>query len=210
MVVLHYIYDPFCGWCYGAAPLVAAASEVAGLELRLHAGGMMMGANRQPVTPQLRSFVMHHDQRITQMSGQPFGKAYQDGLLCDPKAVFDSEPPTMGILAAEQFGKGYAMLQRIQQAHFIEGQRVAELPVLTKLAEEIGIDPVAFQAAFEQLSVSGTVEHIAHSRDLLGRAGGMGFPTFVLEKNGHQTRIDHGPYLGRTADFLAKLKSALD
>lgn len=23
--VLHYIYDPLCGWCYGAAPLVRAA-----------------------------------------------------------------------------------------------------------------------------------------------------------------------------------------
>lgn len=23
---LHYFHDPFCGWCYGAAPLVAACS----------------------------------------------------------------------------------------------------------------------------------------------------------------------------------------
>ena len=34
--VLHYIYDPLCGWCYGAEPLVWAASKVDGLALSLH------------------------------------------------------------------------------------------------------------------------------------------------------------------------------
>ena len=29
--VLHAIYDPLCGWCYAAAPLLAAAREVPGL-----------------------------------------------------------------------------------------------------------------------------------------------------------------------------------
>ena len=24
-MILHYIYDPLCGWCYGAKPLVQAA-----------------------------------------------------------------------------------------------------------------------------------------------------------------------------------------
>ena len=26
--VLHYIFDPLCGWCYGAKPLIAAAQAV--------------------------------------------------------------------------------------------------------------------------------------------------------------------------------------
>ena len=32
--VLHAIYDPLCGWCYAAAPLLAAAREVPGLALQ--------------------------------------------------------------------------------------------------------------------------------------------------------------------------------
>lgn len=31
MATLHYIFDPLCGWCYGAAPLVEAARTVPGL-----------------------------------------------------------------------------------------------------------------------------------------------------------------------------------
>ena len=25
---LHYVYDPLCGWCYGAAPLLEAAADL--------------------------------------------------------------------------------------------------------------------------------------------------------------------------------------
>ncbi len=42
---LHYIYDPLCGWCYAAAPLVAAARGI--LPVEGHAGGMMAGPNRK-------------------------------------------------------------------------------------------------------------------------------------------------------------------
>ncbi len=31
--ILHYIYDPLCGWCYGAAPLVQAARGISGLTI---------------------------------------------------------------------------------------------------------------------------------------------------------------------------------
>ena len=51
---LHYVFDPLCGWCYGAAPLVEAARGIAGLTIAPHGGGMMTGANRQPVTEALR------------------------------------------------------------------------------------------------------------------------------------------------------------
>ncbi len=30
--ILHYVYDPLCGWCYAAEPLVRAAAK-AGVEL---------------------------------------------------------------------------------------------------------------------------------------------------------------------------------
>ena len=87
-MTLHYIYDPLCGWCYGAKPLVQAAQQV--LPVIAHAGGMMTGANRQSVSPQLRNYVMPHDRRIAEYTGQPFGEAYFEGLLRDHSAVFDN------------------------------------------------------------------------------------------------------------------------
>ena len=66
-VTLHYIHDPFCGWCYGAAPLVKAARQV--LPVRAHGGGMMAGDRRVPVSAALREYVRPHDLRIQQVSG---------------------------------------------------------------------------------------------------------------------------------------------
>ena len=115
---LHYIFDPLCGWCYGAAPLIEAARKVNGLEIALHAGGLMTGSDRQPVTERLRRYVMEHDQRISALTGQPFGDAYLNGLLRDTGAVLDSEPPIGAILAADLLGgRGLDMLERIQKAH---------------------------------------------------------------------------------------------
>ena len=121
---LHYVHDPLCGWCYGAAPLVDAARKF--MSVRPRGGGMMSGANRQSVTPRLREYVMRHDQRIAALTGQPFGEAYFDGLLRDAEAVFDSTPPTAAMLAAESMaGRGLDMIARLQIAHYVNGRRIA-------------------------------------------------------------------------------------
>ena len=208
--ILHCIYDPFCGWCYGAAPLLEAARGVADLEIRLHGGGMMAGGRRQAVTEALRGFVVQHDRRIAQLSGQPFGSAYTEGLLRDTGAVFDSAPPTTAILAAETFGKGLDMLHRIQQAHFIEGQRIAERETLARLAEEIGIDRAAYEKEFARVNGALTEQHMDESRALLDRVGGAGFPTFALERDGKWMLLDHGGFLGRPAEWSAKLRTATE
>ena len=143
--VLHYVYDPLCGWCYGAAPLLDAAQAIDGLAIVLHGGGMMSGANRQSVNDNLRRHVMAHDQRIAQATGQPFGQAYFDGLLRDTGAVFDSTPPTTAILAAQEIaGLGLAMLHLIQHAHYVLGQRVADAGVLAGLAQQLELDAGLF------------------------------------------------------------------
>lgn len=202
---LHYIYDPLCGWCYGAKPLVQVAQSV--LPVIAHGGGMMSGANRQSVSPQLRNYVMPHDRRIAEYTGQPFGEAYFEGLLRDETAVFDSTPPIAAVIAAEQVaGRGLELLGRLQTAHYLEGRRIADKAVLFELAKALAIEPQAFQTAFEQAD---TERHIKDSRALLANVGGQGFPTFALEQNGQFTLIDIGPWLGKPEAFAAWLRQSL-
>ncbi|HSV53471.1 MAG TPA: DsbA family protein [Burkholderiaceae bacterium] len=203
--ILHYIYDPLCGWCYGASPLVAAARKL--VAVRAHGGGMMAGPNRQAVTPQLRAFVAPHDQRIAQLTGQPFGDAYTNGLLRDTSAVLDSEPPTAAVLAAEGAGaRGLDMLARLQVAHYVEGRRIADRSVLIELAAELGLVPGTFEQALQRAEGEATQRHIAESRALLAKLGGHGFPTFALERDGRIDLIDIHQYLARPSatDRLAK------
>lgn len=200
MTTLHYIYDPLCGWCYGAAPLVKAARRI--VPVRAHGGGMMAGGHRQAITPQLRNYVMQHDTRIAKLTGQAFGDAYFNGLLRDTTAVFDSEPPITAMLAAEQVaGRGLDMLARLQEAHYIDGQRIADQTVLLAAAEAIGLDSAAFAAALDGQTGDLVQAHIRHTRQFMNTVCASGFPTFVLESNGAAQLLDLRPFLGRTEQF---------
>lgn len=195
-VTLHYIHDPFCGWCYAAAPLVKAAGSV--LPVRAHGGGMMAGSRRQPVSPQLRDYVMPHDRRIADLTGQPFGEAYFEGLLRDASAVFDSTPPTAAMLAADKLGgRGLDLLARMQTAHYVEGRRIAERDVIIEMAVAIGLDAAAFAQALDEAGGDEVQAHIAETRQLMARVGARGFPTFALERDGQFSLIDASAFLGR-------------
>ncbi len=187
---LHYIYDPLCGWCYAVAPLVRAAREV--LPVVGHGGGLLTGARRQQVSLEWRDYVLPKDAQIAALTGQVFGHAYQEGLLRDHTAWLDSEPPTTAILAAEQAaGRGLDFLGAVQTAHYHDGRRVADLPVLEEIAQELGLDLPAFRTAYESCLGEKTRAHFAQSRTLMGKVGGEGFPTFVLERDGHLTVLDY-------------------
>ena len=213
MLTLHYIYDPFCGWCYAAAPLVAVARTVPQLQLVLHGGGMLAGANRRTITPDWREHVMPHDKRIAQLTGQPFGEAYFEGLLRDIGAVMDSAQPIAAILAAEDLGdRGLDMLEAAQRAHYVDGLRIADPAILAGLATNLGMDAEAFRQAFDRLVGAATHEHIGDSRTLLMQLGGRGFPTFALDiGDGQLERLDISMWLGRGEEwreFLAGRSAA--
>jgi putative protein-disulfide isomerase len=159
---------------------------------------MMAGASRRAVTTELRQFVMAHDRRIAQASGQPFGQGYFEGLLRDHGAVLDSAPPITAVLAADELaGAGLDMLARLQHAHYALGRRIAEVAVLRELAAQLGLDVEAFSSAYDRLQGAATQAHIEQSRALLARIGGRGFPAFALERDEQFTTVDIDPYLGQ-------------
>ena len=203
---LHYIYDPLCGWCYAVAPLVKAARRV--IPITLHGGGMMTGVRRQKITPEWKAYVGPNDRQITQVTGQPFGEAYLNGLLNDHSAWLDSEPPTAAVLAAEQVNAaGLDMLARLYEAHYLEGRRIADEAVVIELAQEVGLDRVAFSEALGKSRGAAVDRHFAESRELLDRSGGRGFPTFVLDRSGTLERLDHAQFLGRPEAWQSALRS---
>lgn len=204
--ILHYIYDPLCGWCYGAAPLVEAARSI--VTVRLHGGGMMAGANRRRVTSQFRSLVTPNDQRIAQISGQKFGERYVGRLLHDTSVVLDSEPPISAVLAADQIGsKGLDMLARLQVAHYVEGRQIADRAVLVHVAAELGFEATTFEKTLAHVQGEPAQRHISESRALLERMGARGFPTFALEADGRLSVIDISAHLGHPLLWQAWLRT---
>ena len=204
--VLHYIYDPLCGWCYGAEPLVWAASKVDGLALRMHSGGLWPQPTRLP--DHMRRYIQQADARVGQMSGQPYGEPYWNGLLFDPALVLESRPVISAVLAAQALApdKALTMLRAIQHAHYERGQHVVRDETLREIAAEIGLDAAAFAAARNAAPVD---EHIAQSQELMNNVGAQGFPTFVLQVGNDWFAVPHGRFASAPAKFAEWLDAQL-
>lgn len=204
---LHYVYDPLCGWCYGAAPLLQAAATLDGLKIELHAGGLWLGSRRQPMGEALRDYVRPHDQRIEALTGQPFGERYFNELLLRDGLLLDSEPPIRAILAVTELGgDGLSLLHRIQQSHYLDGQWVGDQAHLARLAQEQGIAPEAFALAFGQVDLAG---HLAQSQGWLRRLGGQGFPTLGLMRGGSLIPLPVSSFLGEPQAFASHLAALM-
>lgn len=208
--ILHYIHDPLCSRCYGAAPLVRAARVIPGLCVIPHAAGIMPDG-RAKTTVAIR------DWKIAYLTGQEFGVAYFEGLLRDPAAVFDSMPPTAALVAVRKLvspavadAASLDMLARMQAAHYVEGRRVADPAVLRELALELGYDDDAFEHAYAQALGIRTDAHIIEARTLFEQAEGEDIPGFILDTGDSMRLLEHEPFLGAPAAWADKLFQLLE
>ncbi|MDO7901515.1 DsbA family protein [Pseudomonas sp. K1(2024)] len=208
---LHYFYDPFCGWCYAAAPMVSAAQAIDGLTVQPHGVGMLSGDQAIDMSAQWRDFVRPHEQRITALSGQTFGAPYVDGVQMRTDIHLDSTPPIAAMLAAEQLSdQGVEMVKQLQHMYYQQGRAIAEREVLLEAAQAIGLEPKAFGDALDRLLGDRVEMHIDASNAQLRALAASGFPTFALERDGQLQVLPLGRYLGRPekfADALTQLMS---
>ncbi|KQP60702.1 DsbA family protein [Methylobacterium sp. Leaf112] len=196
--ILHYFYDPLCGWCYASEPLIEIARQIADLRIELHGGGLIPEPVRLPEAK--RKQVRVADARIHDLTGQVFGPAYLDDLLDHPDAIWHSPPTIAAVMAAEAIAKdkAFPMIAAIQRAHYVHGRRVVDPDTLAELAQSIGLDESAFRKRYASAFVA---EHIEDSRGMMRRFGLHGFPTFLLEISGQFVRLQHEPLYGKPDEF---------
>lgn len=120
--------------------------------------------------------------------------------------MLDSAPPITALLAAEALGADpLALLAGLQQAHYVDGQRIAERGTLTAVAAAMGLDAAQFEARFDALSGAATDAHMAESRALLARLGGQGYPSFALETAEGFSLLEVSPYIGHPDAWRRRL-----
>lgn len=167
----------------------------------------MAGPGRQPGGVSLRTFVQPHAERITHMTGQPFGTAYLDELTANPAVTFDSEPPTTAVLAAAELGSEKEFLDFLQLAEFRDGRNVFDRDELIRIAAAFGFDPHGFALAYDRNAGVRTQQHIQESRVLLQRVGGAGFPTYAWEAEDGWSMLNGSAFLGQPIKWAEALAS---
>lgn len=207
---LLYVFDPLCGWCYAAAPLLRAIAQQFGdsLPIEFHPGLLFFPP--RPLAPQYRSHILEADLRIEALSGQPFGEAYQARLRQNNVVILDSSPPAAAVLAVAELvpAQTLAMLEAIQHAHYVAGRNVGDPALLRSEALTLGVSSAPFEAAYQR-ALAALPGRAAKARAILEASGAQGYPTFLLEVGGRRIRLDHANCYGQPAALAAHVDTLL-
>lgn len=208
---LTYLFDPLCGWCYGAGDLLTSAVEQTGVGLQLLPTGLFAGNGARPMDHAFASHVWLTDQRIEAITGQIFSISYRDQVLDSGDQGFDSWPATLALTAVSltEPEREFDALKAIQHARYISGLNIMLLDTLARLLELQGLEQAADSVRHPGASLMGAAQHrIARARQLMQMFDLRGVPCFIIEKDTESRPLDSGTLFAQPDNFVNALQAA--
>lgn len=176
---LIYVWDAYCGWCYGFSKSLQAFHENRPeLPLTVLSGGLFVGHKKLPI-----SFFPHipeANKRISQLTGAEFGTRYET-LLEEGTFVMDSEAAAKGFSALRFFApeRAYHFASSMQHAFYYEGKSLSDPATYRDIAIANNLDAEAVLARFED-TASAKEAHADFA--MVQQLGIQSFPTLLLQK----------------------------
>ncbi|MDF1799593.1 MAG: DsbA family protein [Planctomycetota bacterium] len=183
---LLYVVDPMCSWCYGFSPTLTRvlADLDPAVQVELLAGGLAPDSD-EPMDATTRSYVQRAWRAVTERTGVEFN--HDVWTECAPRR--STYPACRAMIVARAAGKGEAMLAAIQRAYYREARNPSDTATLAALAGELGLDPVAFEAA---LASPATEQQLQADLTRARSIGASSFPSLALDREGRTELIASG------------------
>ncbi|BCL74841.1 DsbA family protein [Jeongeupia sp. HS-3] len=194
------LFDPNCGWCYGAHPALAALHAASPLPWRLLPTGLFAGAAD---VAQQDAYFWRSDMQIRERTGMAFSEAYRDRILGSDRVSLDSTQTTLAWhLVARQCPKQVlAVLQRVQALRYVDGVH-CDATAIASLAEAFGLDPAALQAAFQQGWPASLQHEVAQARALMLQLNLRGVPVLLLRRGSDLTIVPNALLFQNPAELV--------
>ncbi|MBN8938141.1 MAG: DsbA family protein [Rhizobiales bacterium] len=203
---MTYLFDPLCGWCYGAGPALERLARTDGITLQLAPTGLFAGENARSLDASFAAYAWQNDQRIARLTGQPFSEAYRSRVLGAVGGMFDSAPATLGIVAValtEPAGE-LAALKALQHARYVEGRDNAERAVVCEILSEAGFAAASLRVRSPDADLLGAYRRrIDAARSDMSGLGASGVPALVVGE-GAARRLLPGSVLFAGPEALAR------
>ncbi len=150
MTQITYLFDPLCGWCYGASATIRALSEQPSLTVNLMPTGLFANEDAPRMDDGFAAYAWDADQRIARLTGQPFSEDYRNKVLADRSARLNSGPATRALTAVALSApeRELDVLRAIQTARYVAGRDITAPPVLADILQSLTLKEAAslFQA----------------------------------------------------------------
>lgn len=181
-----YLFDPLCGWCYGASPAIQKLGQHAGVTLELAPSGLFSGGERV-MDAAFADYAWSNDVRIEKQTGQRFTAHYRTHVLGKLGSRFDSATATLALTAVSlaEPHRELAVLKVLQEARYVDGLDTTAVPVVAQLLRSIGAP-----AAADRLEAGDAALHLANgarierAQRLMQSFGVTGVPTVVVTNAG--------------------------
>lgn len=199
-ITVTYLFDPLCGWCYAAAPALKYLQGVEGIDVKLAPTGLFAGAGARPMDAQFAAYAWANDQRIQQLTGQPFTQAYRDHILGAANGRFDSGPATLALTAVAQTAPERELdaLHALQHARYVEGRDNADPAVIADVLCSLGLQAAAavLHEPHDALRAA-LLERVASARATMQLLGAQGVPQLAVHgaQPGPLRLLGHGALL---------------
>ncbi|WP_373746066.1 MULTISPECIES: DsbA family protein [Neisseria] len=178
---LYYLFDPLCGWCYGAKTAIEAVAARFPVELvptgLFYRSGRVMDAD-------FAQYAWNNDERIERLTGQPFSTAYRENVL-QGGGRFDSENSLLALTAVRETApeKELALLGALQTARYVDGRDNADWGVIADVMQSQGLGDVV-PKLHDPKTEQALLARINFGQQLVRRLGTSGVPQLAAERDG--------------------------
>jgi putative protein-disulfide isomerase len=208
---ITYLFDPLCGWCYGASPTVQRLGNQGDIRFELAPTGLFSGRGARPMDAAFAAFAWSNDERIEALTGQRFTEAYRTQILNKPGSRFDSAPATLALTAVALTVPEHelATLKVLQEARYLHALDTSVAPVVEQLLRDAGLGAAAERlVAADAALLTANVERIRKAQGLMQAFGAQGVPAMVVTDE-RGSRLLRGDVLyGEFESLLNQLSAA--
>ncbi|WP_342620176.1 DsbA family protein [Rhodoferax sp. GW822-FHT02A01] len=179
---ITYLFDPLCGWCYGASPAVQRLAKQTHIRLELAPTGLFAGGGRV-MDAAFADFAWSNDLRIQKLTGQPFSEEYRTQVLGQRGSRFDSSASTLALTAVAITAPEHelATLKALQEARYVQGLNTSAMAVVEKLLRGIGQDAAAdLMVAGNPTLLAANNARLRKAQTLMRELGAQGVPTALV------------------------------
>ncbi|MGC2774479.1 MAG: DsbA family protein [Bradyrhizobium sp.] len=178
---LTYLFDPLCGWCYGAGPAIEKLAALDNIALELLPTGLFAGQGAGRMDAQFAEYAWSNDQRIAKLTGQRFSEDYRTRILGNGGA-FDSTAASLGLTAVHVTdpGREVTALKELQLARYMHGQDIVSATGVSEILRSLGLASAAERMlARDQMLVEAYGRRIQTAQTLMRRHGLSGVPALL-------------------------------
>lgn len=201
---IYYLFDPLCGWCYGASPAVNALAEH--YPIQLTPTGLFCRSGRQ-MDADFAEYAWRNDQRIAQLTGQVFSAAYRENVL-QSGGDFDSANILLALTAVQTVApeQELPILTALQTARYVDGRDNADWRVITDVLQSRGLAD-AVSLAMTADNEHAMLARIAFGQQLAQRLGVSGVPQLAVERQEQWSVLPSHLLQGDVRELLAHVQS---